>query len=493
MKRFTLVACGLVLGVTTGSYVAGTLLQGQQPTTATVIPKELSSYRDIVKHVLPAVVSIDSRVKPSHQPASRRRSPMEDQIPEEFRRFFQFPQGDDESPAPTPRGGFGSGFIVDPKGVILTNNHVVDGADSVIVELHDGRKYTSHDIKTDPKTDLAIVRIDAKSPLPYLEMGDSSSMEIGDRVLAVGAPFGLTGTVTHGIISGKGRSVQINMYEDFLQTDAAINPGNSGGPLVNLEGRVIGINAAIKSRSGGFQGVGLAVSSNLAKNVMEQLLRSGVVHRGYLGVQIRDLSDPDLASRLGLKEGEHGVLVTRVFPKTPGAKAGLQEGDVIETLADKPVNDSHDLQTAVASLPLGKPVQLHVLRDGQPRTLSVTIEEQPRDYGTVRVQQSRGAQDAETVTIDKIGVEAADLTPEMVESLGFEEGTKGALIAKVDSSGLAADAGLRRGMVISKVDKTPITSAEGLKKALDKASLGQGVLLQVQSVQGGKNFVLLKK
>jgi serine protease Do len=494
MKRFVLVACGLVLGVSTGGYLAGTLLQGQPATPPPAMPKELTSYRDIVKHVLPAVVSIDSRVKPSRQAAPRRRGPAQDQqLPEEFRRYFQMPFGDDDqSPAPAPHGGFGSGFLVDAKGVILTNNHVVDGADSVIVELQDGRKFTSHDIKTDPKSDLAIVRIEARSPLPYLEMGDSSAMEIGDRVLAVGAPFGLTGTVTHGIISGKGRSVQINMYEDFLQTDAPINPGNSGGPLVNLEGRVVGINAAIKSRSGGFQGVGLAVSSNMAKNVMEQLLRSGTVHRGYLGVQIRDLNDPDLATRLGLKEGEHGVLVSRVFPKAPGAKAGLQEGDVIESLAGKEVQDSHTLQTVVAGLPLGKPTELKVLRDGQPRTLSVTIEEQPRDYGPAMAPRTRAPQDVETTTIDKIGVEAADLTPELAESLGYAEGTRGAVLAKVDRDGVAAEAGLSRGMVVTKVERTPITSAEGLKKAIDRASLEKGVLLQVQSTQG-KNFVLLKK
>jgi serine protease Do len=445
----------------------------------------------VVKKVLPAVVSIESRAKVVKTAQPRRRAPADNQFPEEFRRFFENPQDGDESPA--PHGGFGSGFLVDARGVILTNNHVVDGAEQVIVELRDGRKFVSKDIKTDPKTDLAIVKIDAKGPLPYLEMGDSGVMEIGDRVLAVGAPFGLTGTVTQGIVSAKGRSLHMNMYEDFLQTDAAINPGNSGGPLVNLEGKVIGINAAIKSRSGGFQGIGLAIASNMARNVMDQLLKDGVVRRGYLGVQIKDVLDPEVANRLGMKEGENGVLVTRVFEKTPGAKAGLKDGDVIQSLDGKPIKDGHELQIVVATLPLGKPVEVAVIRDGKPQKLSVTIEEQPREYGTIRVPVRRTPEpEADAVPVEKIGVEVSDLTPDTAEQLGYPESTKGVLITKVGDDGLAAAGGLRRGMVITKVDKKPVASAKALKEALEGASLDKGVLVQVQSPQGGTNYVLLK-
>jgi serine protease Do len=496
MKRITLVVCCLLLGLAAGTFLANSFLHSQAP-TPTAVPKELTSYRNIVKKALPAVVSIESRAKvlkasrPNPNP-NRRRSPLEDQVPEEFRRFFEMPFSDGDE-TPQPRGGFGSGFLVDPKGVILTNNHVVDGAEQVTVELRDGRHFTSRDIKTDPKTDLAIVRIDAKAPLPYLELGDSSAMEIGDRVLAVGAPFGLAGSVTSGIVSAKGRSLNLNMYEDFLQTDAAINPGNSGGPLVNLEGKVIGINAAIKSRSGGFQGVGMAIASNLAKNVMEQLLQHGVVRRGYLGVQIKDVIDPELASRLGLKDGEHGVLVTHVFDKTPGSKAGLKDGDVIETLAGKPVKDGHDLQGIVAGLTLGQPVSVKVLRDGKPVTLSVTIEEQPRDYGSTRVPAPQAPHSGEeSVAVDKIGVEISDLTAELAEQMGYPEGTKGVVITKVAGDGLAAGAGLRRGMVITKVDRKPVQSAKALKEAVAAASTERGVLLQVQTPQGGTNFVLLR-
>src|SRR5216683_7367653 len=314
MTRWSIALVCLLIGGLAGRFIAGPVLHGQNGDGATA-PKELNSYRDIVKKALPAVVSIESRVKPKGKPKAeknpeRRRVPSDDQIPEEFRRFFEeFQQQPFEMPEQqVPTVGFGSGFIVDPKGVILTNYHVVAGADSVEVTLQDGRTtFTSKDIHGDRKTDLAIVRFDPKGhKLPSLELGDSATMEIGDRVLAAGAPFGLTGTVTAGIISAKGRNgLNVNMYEDFLQTDAAINPGNSGGPLINLEGKVIGINSAIRSRTGGFQGVGLAIPSNMAKNIMGQLLSGGSVHRGYLGVAIKNL-DPEVAPRLGVERTEGG-------------------------------------------------------------------------------------------------------------------------------------------------------------------------------------------
>ena len=246
---------GLALGCLLLGTVAGYFIndwrsvQAQAPAkSAVTIPKELTSYRDIVKKVVPAVVSIESRQKP------RRGGPFGEQTTVPF--------------------GFGSGVLIDPKGLILTNFHVVDGADSVEVRLPDGRKFVGKDIRTDRKTDVALIRITSDKPLPALELGDSDGMEVGDRVLAVGSPFGLAGSVTHGIISAKSRNIRINQYEDFLQTDAAINPGNSGGPLISLDGKVIGINSAIKSKSGGFQGVGLAISSNLARTIMDQLLKT---------------------------------------------------------------------------------------------------------------------------------------------------------------------------------------------------------------------------
>lgn len=355
-SRGTLVAIclafGTVAGFTINSFSRPVQAESKLPPA---IPQELTSYRDVVKGVVPAVVSIESRARTKRP---RLREDVKDKGVEL---------------------GFGSGVIVDPKGVVLTNFHVVEGADFVEVKLADGRKFVSQNIVGDKKTDLAIVRIQSEKPLPFLSLGDSNSMEVGDRVLAVGAPFGLTGSVTHGIISAKSRNLKLNVYEDFLQTDAAINPGNSGGPLVNLEGKIIGINSAIKSRSGGFQGVGLAISSNLAKVVIEQLLKDGTVRRGYLGVQIRDV-DAEVADRLQVKENV-GVLVTKVFQDSPGSKAGLKIGDIVTTIGGKPVREGTELQKVVTSLPLGQAVEIALIRAGEKKFAKIVIEEQPEEYG----------------------------------------------------------------------------------------------------------------
>jgi serine protease Do len=454
-----------------------------------------------VKAVLPAVVSIESRFKAkpkTEKEPQRRRSPFSDQerIPEEFRKFFEeFGQFQFEIPDQVPRMGFGSGFLVDAKGVVLTNYHVVAGADQVEVQLQDGRKFFSRDIHGDRKTDLAIVRIDGKGQFPYLQLGDSSAMEIGDRVLAVGAPFGLTGSVTAGIISAKGRNgLQMSMYEDFLQTDAAINPGNSGGPLINLEGKVVGINTAIRTRSGGSQGVGLAIASNLAKSVLSKLENGGVVHRGYLGVVIRNLNQ-EVADRLGIKSGS-GVVVGEVREGTPAAKGGLKDGDIITSVAGKPVKDSRELQTIVADLPLKQPTQVAVVRDGKPRTLQITIEEQPDDFDTaldVQRRPQRNPKEADTVPLDKMGMQVTDLTPEKAEQLGYKGDQKGALITQVDPGSAADFAGLERGMVIAKVGDKAVTSASQAKDALAKESLENGILLQVRSPQGGTSYLMLKE
>jgi serine protease Do len=283
----------------------------------------------------------------------------------------------------------------------------------------------------------------------------------------------------------------MNMYEDFLQTDAAINPGNSGGPLVNLEGKVVGINSVIKTHSGGFQGVGLAISSNLARNIMAQLLTTGSVKRGYLGIQIKDLVDADVAGRLGVKD--QGVLVTQVFDSAPASKAGIQAGDVITMVAGKPVKDSKDLQRLVAGLPLGKPVDITVVREGKEKGLQVTVENQPEEFGNARVPVPRSPKREQNPTsLGKLGAEVIDLTPDMAEQLGYKEQAKGAVVSQVERGSLAEDAGLRRGMLITKVEKEPVKSATAAKEAIDKASLDKGVLLQVESPQGGTGYILLK-
>jgi serine protease Do len=380
--RWPLAAGTLVLGVAIGACTGGSLLRGQPqpgpgdpppqgaPAAVLSIPRELTSYSSIVDNVLPAVVSIESRVK-ARRPARRGADPAD-------RDMQDRPERPD-----LLNLGFGSGFLIDPRGIVLTNFHVVEGADSVEVELTDGKKYVSSDIKSDRLTDLAIIRLRGTGPFPYLQFGDSDKMRIGDRVLAVGAPFGLTGSVTHGIVSAKGRDLKMNQYEDFLQTDAAINPGNSGGPLVNLEGKVIGINSAIKSRSGGWQGIGLAATSNLARPVVDQLLQGGVVKRGYLGIRMGRDVDEDAAVKLGLKVAG-GVVVSRVLDESPAAKGGLQSGDVVLNIGGRAVKDGRDLQRAVANLTIGKAIEVTVVRDGQPVKLRLVPEEQPQDMGRTK-------------------------------------------------------------------------------------------------------------
>jgi serine protease Do len=370
--------CTLAVGCLFLGAVAGFLASDRRPVQAQsearpaqAIPAELTSYRDIVKQAAPAVVSIE--VKTKAQPPANGKMLFNGDVDDPETARTQAPKTDTTL-------SFGSGVIVDAKGVVLTNYHVVDGAESISVRLPDGRRYVGKDWRSDRKSDLAIVRIEADKPLPFLQFGDSDKMEVGDRVLAIGAPFGLTGSVTHGIVSAKSRNIRLNQYEDFLQTDAAINPGNSGGPLISLDGKVIGINAAIKSKTGGFQGIGLAISSNLARTVMQQLLKDGAVKRGYLGVQVRDI-DADLAARFGVKEGG-GVVVTKVFDESPAAKAGLRVGDVLISIGARPVRDSIELQKVVAGLALYLPTDVVLHRAGKSSQLKLTIEEQPEEFGT---------------------------------------------------------------------------------------------------------------
>jgi serine protease Do len=466
-SRWSLAVVCLGLGALAAT-VATSHLHGQP--TIPVPSRELTSYRDAVKKVLPAVVSIEAKVADRRPPAGGRTPPQE------------------------PDLGFGAGVLIDPSGVVLTNYHVVEGADSVVVELHDGRKFPSKDIRRDAKTDLAVVKLSADKPLPFLELGDSDAAEVGDRVLAVGAPFGLTGSVTHGIVSAKSRrNLNLNQYEDFIQTDAAINPGNSGGPLVGLDGKVLGINSAIKTKSGGFQGVGLAVSSDLAKDVVRQLLTTGTVRRGYLGVLVRELSD-ELATSSGVAMGQ-GVIVTKVSPESPAAKAGLQVGDVITKIAGTPVRDVNTLPRVVARLPIDKPVELSYVRDGKAVSLSVTIREQPEKYGS-RPAPATGNAAPPGVRgvrhVERAGVSVADLAPDAAAQLGYAKGTRGAVVVGVDRGGAAATAGLAKGQVVVKVNRTPVASAAEFADAVAAATADRGALLHVLRPTGEVDFVLLR-
>lgn len=488
----------LVGGLTVSPYLWG---DANQPITFEN-DKDLVSFRDVVKRVMPSIVSIeaDQQVTTTKMGDSGR-NPLppgfENQIPEEFRRFFKdfrgTPMPDGDAPDSYQRRGFGSGFVVAADGVIMTNYHVVNGADKVTVQFMDGSRYVSTDIRGDRKTDLAIVRIDTKGKkLPFLQFGDSEKMEIGDRVLAFGAPFGLRGSVTHGIVSAKGRNgLQMNMYEDFIQTDAAINPGNSGGPLISLDGRVIGINSAIKSRSGGFNGVGLAIASNLASNVKNALLEDGVVRRGYLGVQVRELT-PDVAKAFGLQQGV-GVVVGKVYANTPAARGGLKEGDIITEIGGKTITDARILQLQVASSPLNKATKMAIVRDGAKQTLNVTIEEQPEQFGLAEnVPGNNTAPESTGTSLEKIGVSVQNVTAQLASKYGYGPDVRGVLIVAVDRNSVAFGAGLREGMIIQKIDNQPVLSVEDATRSMANADMAKGVLLQYRSAQTGVNYVLLQ-
>ena len=288
-----------------------------------------------------------------------------------------------------PQTSMGSGVIIDPSGVILTNRHVVSNGDRIVVRLHDGRVFEVSEIAGDPSTDLAVLRIKSDEPLPAAVLGDSDEVAIGDWVIAAGNPFGLTETVTAGIISAKGRGLGITARDEFLQTDAAINPGNSGGPLVSLRGEVIGINTAISSTTGGYQGVGFAIPANIAKWVSRQLVETGEVRRAYLGVGVHELT-PELADQLEIDPSTRGVVVTHVYPDSPGEKAELEPGDVIVRFEGQAMETPRQLQSTVERSPVGSKQPMTILRDGRQRQLQVTLQQLPAEFGRVSASPSTG-------------------------------------------------------------------------------------------------------
>lgn len=426
------------------------------------------AFRQAAAKVLPTVVAIETRT-------SARVQSMPSMPGSPFDELFggQLPQR-----AVPPTAGLGSGVIIDPSGIILTNNHVVAGADSVQVELNDGRKFTATDIKTDPDSDTAIIRITEAGPLPAATLGDSDKLQIGDWVLAVGSPFGLDDTVSAGIISAKGRSLEAAERAQFLQTDAAINPGNSGGPLVNLRGEVIGINTAIASDTGSNMGIGFAVPINLVRWVSDQLVREGKVQRAYLGVGVLELN-PDLAEQFGGKVGQ-GVVVQSVYPGSPAEKAGLQFGDIIMSFQKTPVRTPSDLQQAVEKVKVGSEGAVTILRDGYTNTVNVVVEELPTTVaGTRRPGQLPQRAPAGKGPESALGIQVQDLTARVANELGYRDRTSGVLVVDVDPNGPAAERGIGRGMVILKVHKKEVLTVEQFREALKGESIERGILLLV--------------
>jgi serine protease Do len=444
----------------------------------------VTSFSSVVKKVSPSVVKVYSTWK-AKEMSGQQMNPFENDPM--FRRFFgdQFGGRQGRRGMMTPKQeGLGSGVIVTQDGYILTNNHVVENADEVKVQVgEEGDEYTAKVIGTDPKSDIAVIKIDAKEKsFPAITAADSEKIAVGDVVLAVGNPFGIGQTVTMGIVSATGRATLGMEYEDFIQTDAAINPGNSGGALVDAEGRLLGINTAILSRSGGNQGIGFAIPINLAKTVMDSIVENGRVIRGFMGVNIQDIT-PGLAKQFDLKERE-GALVSDVTPSSPAEKAGLKNGDVILEFNGKTVRDSRHLKLQVAQTQPGKEVPVKVSRDGKVKNLEVTLKEYPSDK---TLAKAKGAQGAEPDVLDGITVD--DLTPEVRKQYEIPAHVKGVIIAEVDPNSAAYEAGLREGAVIQEIDRKPVKSAE---EAVAMSDLkGKSVLLRVWS-GGGSHFVVVK-
>jgi serine protease Do len=443
------------------------------------------SFAPIVKRVVPSVVKVETRVDARDVEVfgPRGRTPFDDPF---FRRFFG-PGGPEGGGRRLfrhpPQHGLGSGVIVSADGYIVTNNHVVDEADKVSVTLSDGRKFTATVVGNDKKTDIAVIKID-ETNLPAITFADSDAVEVGDRVLAVGNPFGLDQTVTSGIVSATGRAGATGLdYEDFIQTDAAINPGNSGGALVDFHGRLIGINTAIFSRTGGFQGVGFAIPSSLARNIMESLVQFGSVTRGWLGVSITELAS-DVAAKLGLSEAAKGALVGDVVADGPAAKAGLRSYDVIVGFDGKDVTDTRQFRFAVAAVRPGTKVSVDVVRDGKKETLEITVGTMPGDKEALA-----GAGDGRTDEGVLNGVGVADLGPAARREFGIPARIEGAIVTDVEPDSAAAEHGLAPGDVILEINRQPVRSAEEAVRLTEKRGDGK-TLVRVWS-RGSVHLLLI--
>jgi serine protease Do len=425
-----------------------------------------NGFVQVAKKVQPAVVSIRSERTVTVSPGEGfgedffKGTPFED--------FFKQHGG---PPMKRRQMGEGSGVIVDPKGYILTNYHVVTGADKLTIRLFDGRELKGTVQGTDPKTDLAVVHVEAKD-LPLATLGDSDKIQVGEWAIAIGSPFGLEETVTVGVISAKGRTgLGTGTYEDFIQTDASINPGNSGGPLVNIEGEVVGINAMIISPG---QGIGFAIPINLAKSIMAELIKTGKVIRPWVGIGLQNLT-PELMKRFNVKEKE-GALISQVYEGSPAEKAGLKVGDIIVQIDGKNIKDSQDVVREVLKRQVDQKIQFEVIRDGKRVEVSVTTTQMP-STPTERKPAEPGR--------EWFGLRVTTVTPDIAKQLGLEK-TEGVVIEGVETGSAAQDAGLRKGDLILEVNRQRIKDENDYRNAMEKIKTGQGVLLLVS--RGGSTF-----
>jgi serine protease Do len=440
------------------------------------------TFAPIVRAVAPAIVNI-STSKTVKAPDTSSEPFLQDPF---FKRFFgdQFPELF-RAPRERRARSLGSGVIVSQDGYILTNNHVVEDAHDIHISLNDGKEFTGRVIGTDPKTDLAVVKID-QTGLQTITLGDSKEVQAGDIALAFGNPFGLGGTVTMGVVSAIGRGgLGIEEIEDFIQTDAAVNPGNSGGALVNSRGQLIGINTAILSPNGGNLGIGFAVPVNLARNVMEQISRTGKVTRGWLGVALQDVTG-DMAAMFHLDK-PRGALVADLDAQGPAAKAGIRSGDVILSIDDKPIADSRSLQLILGQMTPGNTVRFTILRDGRQQDVKVTLAEErvPESSAPQRERDSNERSDSET-----IGLTVQTLDAQTARRLGFAAGTQGVAVVNVEPGSVAEEARLRHGDVIVEVNRQPVRNQAEFESAMDR--LGNATALLFVNSGGRKHYVTIR-
>lgn len=495
---FLLIASGVVIGLIVASEFQWLPMSRAVPEVETPVPvrpvasavqpalpgSNNQSFVDIAKAVKPAVVNIFATRSGKGESSQGPGSPFDDPF---FRRFF----GEEffkrfEAPRERKERGMGSGVIVDASGLIITNNHVVSKADEIKVFLSDKREFKAKLIGTDAKTDIAVLRIEAGS-LPTVPWADSDKLEVGEFVLAVGNPFGLTQTVTLGIVSALGRSAGIAEYEDFIQTDAAINPGNSGGALVNVRGELVGINTAIYSQNGGNMGIGFAVPSNMAHTIMDQLVQHGKVVRGWLGVSIQELT-PELAAQFGVPKNTKGVLVSDVMDDSPAKKAGFERGDVIVEYDGRTMDSPTHLRNAVAQTTVGKKVSLQVIREKKTKMLEVTIAEQPKNLAQLESEET-GESTAPTGLLSDL--EVRELNDDLASRYGLKSGERGVVIVRVKPGSPAEEVGVREGDVVLEVNRKAVTSLKAYERLASNLPKDQPVLLLVKR-QGRSIYLTLR-
>ena len=433
-----------------------------------------AGFSELVTKVKPAVVNIaTSEIKRQTNTESEPGFSQDSPVPEEFRRFF------DQHRRSAPEHALGSGFIIDAAGYVVTNNHVVDGAQKITVTLDDGSSHPAKIVGRDAKTDLALLKIDAGKPLPYVAFGDSGKEQVGDWVIAVGNPFGLGGTVTAGIVSAHGRNINEGPYDDFLQIDAPINPGNSGGPLFNQSGQVIGIDTAIYSPNGGSVGIGFAIPSDLASQVVAQLREHGKIERGWLGVQMQAMT-PALAKAVGLPK-EEGVLVNDVLPDSPAAKAKLMQGDVITSFNGAALKAPRDLAMAVANTHAGDTATLTLWREGHQQTTKVSIATQAKDQTEASADKGDGG---------PLGLALAPLSNEMRSELGLAPSAKGVVVAQVTDGSPAEESGIEAGDLIVRIGDHAVTTPGDAAARIHDAEKAQKGALPLLVTRNGTTYYI---